>query len=293
MPVEIRELEITPGQTGGDTTQTGQSDGSENTTLVGTMRRIAETEVRKVHTFDLGVVTSIFPHESESDDHNYYCSIRLRDSDSDELRNVPVMTSHIGIVYTPNIGDLVLVGYIGGNVNSPVVIGSLYNDQQRPPVNKAGEIVYESPDSEDSSGGTRRVFFKFPNGMEITITDKAAKIKHKDTSIHMTTEGNMFIGTEEKFAITGYGDTGDLKTGGYGDVKLFSEKQKVTVEAKSADVEIKAAAGISISCGGELKLKAATITIESDANTEIKAGANMSVKGGAVTEIKGSIVNIN
>ncbi|OPY29997.1 MAG: Phage-related baseplate assembly protein [Methanocella sp. PtaU1.Bin125] len=279
------------GRSGGSAT--GQSDGSEGLSMVGAMKKIAESETKKLRTFDLGLVTSVFPHASASDNENYYCSVKLRDSDADELRNVPIMTSHIGLAYVPNIGDLVLIGYIGGNVNSPVVLGSLYNDEQRPPVNKAGEIVYESPDSEDSSGSLRRVHLKFPSGMEITITDKEASIKHKDTSIHMTTEGNMYIGTEKKFAFTGYGDSGNLKVGGSGDVKLFSEKQKVVVESKSADVVIKAAAGLSIQCGGELKLKAATITIKSDANTEITAGANMSVKGGAVTEIKGSLVNIN
>lgn len=290
MPVNINEIEVTEpagndNSGSGTSRATGQSDGSENMSLVGAMRRIAETEARKVKAFDLGEVTSVFPHASSADTENYYCSVRLRDSDTDELRNVPIMTSHIGLVYVPNIGDLVIIGYIGGNINSPVVIGSLYNDEQRPPVNKAGEIVYESPDSEDSSGGTRRVYLKFPNGMEITITDKEAKVKHKDTSIHLTTEGNMFIGTENKFAFVGYGDTGNLKIGGDGETKLFSEKQKVIIESKSAEVVIKAATGLTIETSGTLKLKGTNVEIESDATTK--------VQGGALTEIKGPTVKIN
>jgi uncharacterized protein involved in type VI secretion and phage assembly len=196
-----------------------------------------------------------------------------------------VLTTHIGLAHIPNIGDLVLIGYVGGNVNSPVIMGSLYNDEQRPPVNKAGETVYESPDAEDSSGDLRRVYLKFPNGMEITVTDKMAKLAYRDTKIHLTTEGNMFIGTEDKFVFTGYGDSGDLKVGGSGNVSLFSENQSVTVESKSADVTIKAAAGINIECSGEMKLKAASIKIESDATTDIKAGATLNIKG--------SLVNIN
>ncbi len=279
MPIEVSDIETSVDTTSNDgsgggapapaeTPAVGQSDGSEGTSIVGAMRRIAEGEARRIRTFDIGVVTSVFPHASAGDDENYYCSVRLRDSDSDELRNVPVLTSHIGFAHVPNIGDLVLVGYVGGSVNSPVIVGSLYNDGQRPPVNKAGEVVYESPDGADSSGDLRRIYLKFPSGMEITITDKAAKLAYRDTKVELTTDGDISLGTENKFAVRGEGASGS-----------------VTVESKSADVTVKSAGNLSIECTGQMKLKAASISVESDATTDIKAGATMNIRG--------SLVNIN
>jgi phage baseplate assembly protein gpV len=238
MPVQIDELEVAPDQPSSNATQTGQSDGSENTTLVGTMRRIAETEARRVHTFDLGLVTSVFPHATSGDVDNYFCSVRLRDSDSDELRNVPVLTQHIGMAWTPDIGDLVLIGYIGGSINSPVVLGSMYNDQQRPPVNDSGELVLELPGSSDSS--KRRLYIKAPGGIEIIVTDEKVLVDTGSSSVTLNTDGT---------------------------------------------IALKANADITIESTQGLKLKGATVSVESD--------TNMTIKGGAVTEIKGRMVNIN
>ncbi|WP_424358892.1 phage baseplate assembly protein V [Methanocella sp. MCL-LM] len=262
MPIEINELSAevdNSGNTGNHTV--GQSDGSENLTLVGTMRRIAETEARKIHTFDLGVVTSIFPHASGFDDHNYYCSVRLRDSDSDELRNVPILTPHIGFAFTPSIGDLVLVGYIGGNVNSPVVLGSMYNDRQRPPENDAGELVFVSPDSVNPS--KKRVDIKLPSGVEIKVTDDAVLIDTGFSKINVGMDGTISLKADVDITI----------------------ESTMALKLKGLTVEIEGTQ--------ELNQKGGLVNIESDANAEIKAGANMSVKGGAITEIKGSMVNIN
>lgn len=266
MPSGIEELTAVREETGNGNGRenhapTGQSDGGENLTLVGTMRRIAENEARRAHTFDLGVVTSIFPHSRESDDHNYSCSVRLRDSDSDELRNVPVLTQHIGLAYTPSIDDLVLIGYIGGSINSPVILGSMYNDQQRPPVNDAGEMVFESPGTVDTS--RRRVYIKLPSGIEIKVTDDAVLIDTGHSSVAVKLDGSISMKADMDITIE---STMGLKLKG------------MTVEIEGTQ---------------ELKQKGAVVNIESDANTEIKAGANMSIKGSAMTEIKGSVVNIN
>ncbi len=126
---------------------------------VGAIKKIAEEEVKKQRSLELAEVTSIYPHSDSSDNDNYDCDVKIKNG-GNELRKVPIVTSHIGFTHIPNIGDLVLIGYIGGSVNSPVIIGSLYNDDQRPPVNDAGEIVYESPDPGNS--GLRRLLYKVP-----------------------------------------------------------------------------------------------------------------------------------
>ena len=47
--------------------------------IVEVIRNIARMEVKKVHTTELGVVTSVFPHSDDTDKDNYECNVKLKD----------------------------------------------------------------------------------------------------------------------------------------------------------------------------------------------------------------------
>ena len=100
---------------------------------------------------------------------NYECNVKLRDKGV-ELRKVPVATQHIGLTNMVHVGDLVLVSFINGNINSPVVVGRLYNDEDRPPINKQEEIIYKPPYSKDNQ--VRRLNIVLPDGtVNIILND--------------------------------------------------------------------------------------------------------------------------
>ena len=105
------------------------------TDVVTLMRALIREELRALRLGDLGVVTSVFPH-ADGDAHNYECNVRLREGEL-ELRKVPIATPHIGLVSTPRVGDLVLLSYVGGDPNRPIVAGRLYSEQAPPPVHAA------------------------------------------------------------------------------------------------------------------------------------------------------------
>lgn len=111
--------------------------------LVTIIRAIVRDELRSLQLGDIAVVTSSFPH-AEGDEHNHECSVKLRESDV-ELRKVPIATPHLGMVSAPRAGDLVLISYVGGDPNRPIVVGRLYSDQVSPPVHEADEWRVESP----------------------------------------------------------------------------------------------------------------------------------------------------
>ena len=56
--------------------------------------------------------------------------MKLRDSGL-ELKRVPVATQRIGLAAIPNVDDLVLVAFVGGDLQRPVIVGRLYNDVDR------------------------------------------------------------------------------------------------------------------------------------------------------------------
>ena len=126
--------------------------------VVGVMKRVAEHEARRILTTELGVVTAVFPHADEGDADNYQVSVQLKgrmtpDGQRMELRRVPVATPYLGFAAIPNVGDLVLVQFIGGDVNAPVITGRLYNDEDRPPPNLNDELLLRH--KKDAGGSIR------------------------------------------------------------------------------------------------------------------------------------------
>ena len=114
------------------------------------LRRVAAAELAQQRGTHLGVVTATFPHEAEDDNNNYEISVKLKYEDF-ELTRVPIAVSHIGMVAPARVGDLVLVQFVGGDLNQPVVIGRFYTEdsKNRPPLHKDGEVLFELRCSDD------------------------------------------------------------------------------------------------------------------------------------------------
>jgi phage gp45-like len=141
-------------------------------TLLETIQRIVQEELGRLRTAELGVVERQHPHAGASDKDNYACTVRLRDSGI-VLEQVPVATPRIGAVSIPAVGDLVLVEFIGGEVSHPVIVGSLYNDQDRPPVLHLplGAGDSDAVRLELRSGQKREVTLRLGDGLVIQLRD--------------------------------------------------------------------------------------------------------------------------
>jgi len=208
------------------------------------IKKIAEDETKKLHLLELGVVTSIFPHAGESDKDNYECNVRLKNRDL-ELRKVPIATSHIGLVQVPNVGDLVVLGFVGGNINAPIVLGRLYNDEDRPPVNDAGEIVYKSPDPKKN--GVRRLNLELPNGITLTVTDDEFRAEIGSSVVTIRTGGAVTIDSSADVTIRAKGDM--ALSGG-----------NVTIESRQA-LELKAGTTGTLKASATLDISGAMVNI--------------------------------
>lgn len=110
--------------------------------LLEMIQRVVRHEMAAQRASLLGVVTSIFPHQAEDDDNNYEVDVKLKHSEL-ELRRVPVAVPHVGAAAAPREGDLVLVQFVAGDLNQPIVIGRLYHADDRPPLHRADEVIFE------------------------------------------------------------------------------------------------------------------------------------------------------
>lgn len=181
--------------------------------LFETIQRIVRQEVMRVRTAELATVQAQHSHSSESDKDNYACTVQLRNSEI-VLKQVPVATSRIGSVSIPAVGDLVLVQFIDGDINAPVIVGSLYNDQDRPPANDDGQVILHLPlgaaDSdavhiELTSGDKREVIIKLGDTLMVNIADddpvikidvdsgKAKVVIERDGAINLESQGKVQV----------------------------------------------------------------------------------------------------
>lgn len=181
--------------------------------LVATLRALVRDELARLRTAELAVVQELHPHASDSDGDNYACTVALRDSGL-VLSRVPVATQRVGSVAIPEVGELVLVQFIGGELNAPVITGRLYNDEDRPPANDAGQAVVHLPlgaaDSdavhgELRSGGERSLTLRLGDALEIHLKDddpvvevaidggKATLQVERDGAVSVVTQGDLTV----------------------------------------------------------------------------------------------------
>jgi phage baseplate assembly protein gpV len=204
-------------------------------TLYETIQRIVQEELGRVRTAELALVQEQHPHAEDSDKDNYACTVRLRDSGI-VLEQVPVATSRIGRVSIPAVNDLVLVQFVGGDINAPIITGRLYNDEDRPPVNDDGQAITHLPlGAEDGdavhmelhSGDTRELVFKLGSGIEVNVRDD-------DPVVELKVDG--------------------------GKLTLQVDRDGAVALESQGNVEVKGSE-ISIEAQGQLNLKGGTVNI--------------------------------
>ena len=199
------------------------------TTLYETIRRIVVDELAGVRLAALAVVQEAHP----ADPDNYACTVVLRDSGL-VLQKVPVATGRIGSVCLPEPGQLVLVQFLEGDANAPIIAGRLYSEEDRPPANDVGTHVTHLPagakDDEaihvELQAGQRSLLLRLGTGLEVTLADADPAVEVK-------------VGT-----------TATLSIAKDGAVELSSQG---AITVKGAEVTLEAQ--------GALKLKGATVDV--------------------------------
>ncbi len=184
-------------------------------TLYETIQKIVQDELKRIKTAQLAIVEEQHPHADESDSDNYACTIALRDSGI-VLKNVPVATSKIGTASIPGVGDMVMVQFIGGDINAPVITGCLYNDETRPPLNDDSQIILHHPQgAEDSdatrieilSGSEKKIIIKLGDALELNLLDDDPVVEIKvdggKGNLTIARDGAVMVQSDGKIEIKG------------------------------------------------------------------------------------------
>lgn len=196
--------------------------------VVTILRSIVREELTRHLGNELGIVTEVFPGDGA--ENNHQASVRLRSSGT-ELQHVPVMVGRMGFSMLPEVGDLVLLAFANGDINAPVVIGSLYDSEKQSPEAGPLETVYQPFGDEDSS--IRRFHLELPSGNTLTIDDDKLQIENGDTKIMIQRDGDVTVKSAAKVTIE---SSGDIVIDAGGNLQL-SAQQNVTIKGLSSTLE--------------------------------------------------------
>jgi len=90
----------------------------------------------------VGDVVVVNEHTDPDDTVNHEVNVLLRDGNK-ELRGVPVAIERSGQAVVPETGDTVLIQYLGGLTDAPIVTAMLATPSDRPPLGREGHWRYE------------------------------------------------------------------------------------------------------------------------------------------------------
>lgn len=228
--------------------------------IVELLRGIVRAELDRRLVSHIGVVDAAPAHSSDTDAINYQCDVKLRGTDL-VLKGVPLAADHLSVVAPPAKGDVVLVHFVGGDPDQPVVAGRFYSDVLRPPPYDENQIVLRlPPDGGESDridltlqggqNGKRSLELKLASDITVTVTDKTVAVK------------------AAKLELTLNADSGEatVKTSGAG------------ITLKDSDV--------TVTANGDL-------TLDAKGNVTVKAGSGLKLNASGTAELKGATVNIN
>ncbi len=210
-----------------------------STLLYNSIARIARHEVNRKNIAAIGVVMETFGGDGAQKDHAV--SVKLRDTNI-MLPKVPIAVNVMGFAALPAVGDLVIILFINGDQNAPVVAGCLYNSDKEPPKHTDGEINLKLPAGSDEGdlnltikGEEPSLKLTLPAEVEISAIEGALNFKVGKISVGLTASGG---GLAE---IAAGGSTITIKQDG--DI-IISAQGKLNLEGQ--EVSIKGQAGVLI-----------------------------------------------
>ena len=161
---------------------------------------------------------------------------------------MPIAVAVPGQAATPRAGDLVVLLFADGDVNAPVVIGTLYHADLAPPEHGEGDVVFALPVGEPDPAFRAVLRGADP---KLTVTMGDVEIVADDTKVHVRT-----------------GDAeATVEAAGNGRIELRIGDASATLTGRS-DIVLKT--------GGKLSLQADDVEIKGQSSVTI-AGARVEV----------------
>lgn len=194
----------------------------------------------------------------------------------------PMAGKQYGQFFFPSVGDLVLLGYLGGDVHHPILFGSYWANDVKPPYTvrdgknevrsiktPAGiEIKLEDTDKKE------KLTLTTPSGAAILVDDENKTIAVKDAKAENALtiawgKGEITLAAKTKLTLSA------------GDTSLVLEASG-NMDGKAAKAISLAGADVALKGNNSVKAEGTTVGIKANGMLEAKASGNVTIKGAVV-----------
>ncbi|RPF74148.1 MAG: hypothetical protein CBE49_002855 [Rickettsiales bacterium TMED289] len=176
-----------------------------------------------------------------------------------------------GFFFLPEIGTQVIVSFLSDNPTQPVVLGSLYTNENKPyklhkNLNNYKAIVLNNNMKIEFDQENQKLSISTDQGNEIILDEKNSEIKINDVN-----ENEIYM---SKSGI-------NMKSNS--DININS----------SSKISLNATAGIEISSNSDIEVSGMNINNKANVKFSAQGSAGTEINSSAITTVKGSIVQIN
>jgi type VI secretion system secreted protein VgrG len=185
-----------------------------------------------------------------------------------------------GALAIPRVGQEVIVEFLHGDPDWPLVVGSVYNGQNVPPYSLPAEKTRWGLKSRSSKGGGSSNF------NELRFEDKMGA---EEVYLHAERDHNLFIKNDRKERI---GNESHLEVEKDALAKYGADVHRQTTGDELTQVD----GGVHFKVGQDWHAKVGTLTaVDAGQEIHLKAGTNVVIEAGAQLTLKvgGNFVNIN
>ena len=177
-----------------------------------------------------------------------------------------------GAIHIPRIGQEVIVDFLEGDPDQPIIIGSVYNAEQMPPYTLPDEKTKSTLQSRSSKGGGPKNF------NEIRLEDKKGSEQifinaEKDMDHRVENDSREFIGKDRHLVVTA------------NQIELVKADKHGHVKGKLVE---KIDGDLSLKVGGKRQEKIGTVdTVEAGQEIHLKAGMKIIIEAGVQISLVG------
>ncbi len=168
---------------------------------------------------------------------------------------IPYAGDGRGLVFLPEVGDEVIVGFMGGNPSEAVVLGSLHGSAAPPPCEKSDD-----------------------NDIKTIVTREGVKIEFDDKKKHVVIEtpgGNSITVSDDEKSV------------------LVKDQNGNKVTLSSDGIVLDSAKDVAVKAKGDVNIEGTNVNLKANAQLAAKGSASAEISSSGNTVVKGSIVQIN
>ena len=252
---------------------------------------MVEKEKEETASLYTGIQTGIVKENwNEDEKGKVLVEMTMGETGKTDTEWIPVMQPYcgngFGQYFLPEVDSQVVLGFQGGDVNCPIVLGCLWNDTDLIPDETARED--NSLKKIQTKGGNRieldetegkeQIGIYTKGGISIGLQDETKLVQIKNEDGNTTLELDM--------------ENGEIKLNGEKKITLsVGGKDALVIDGNSNKITL---SGDTIEINGKQNLQMKTQNAKLEGNmTEIKAQGSLKANSSGILELKGSMVKIN